>query len=269
MRELNQNQLILLTLLVSFVTSIATGIMTVTLLQQAPVEITRNINNVVEKTIEKVVPSSITSGLKETTTVVVKEEDLIISSINKNVKSIVRIKEINSLGLDSFYGLGIVVSKDGIIGADRKTISAGSIYTATFDDNAEYKIIPMGVDKKTNSIFFKVNLPEKTKYEFVSAKIASNDLQLGQTVIGLGGEIQNKVAVGRVSSFLMKESGTGTSTIKYISGIETDLSPKELISGSPFFNLSGDFVGMKLSLENSGTFTPVSIIYKEFDSISR
>ena len=42
--DLNKNQIILLTLLISFVTSIATGIITTSLLQEAPVEVTRNIN---------------------------------------------------------------------------------------------------------------------------------------------------------------------------------------------------------------------------------
>ncbi len=273
MEHLNRHQLILLVLLITFVTSIATGIMTVSLLQQAPVEVTRNINNVVERTIQTVVPDSISSAInppsKDVTTVVVKEEDMIISSINKNIKSIVRISETNSLGTKIFYGIGVVVSKDGLIAADRQTIVADSVYSAVWSDGSEWKLVPLGVDKDTNSIFFKVNLPEKTKYDFSPATIASADLQLGQTVVGLGGETQNAVAVGRVSSFVMKESGTGTSTVKYISGVQSDVSTKDLVSGSPFFNLSGDLVGMKLSSGVSGSFTPVAVIHKEQNIVNQ
>lgn len=55
-QDLNKSQLILLAILISFVTSIATGISTVTLMQQAPSSVTVPINRIVKQTIEKVVP---------------------------------------------------------------------------------------------------------------------------------------------------------------------------------------------------------------------
>lgn len=61
MEELTKSQLILLALLVSFVTSIATGIVTVTLMDQAPAGVTQTINRVVERTIERAVPSATTT----------------------------------------------------------------------------------------------------------------------------------------------------------------------------------------------------------------
>lgn len=53
-KELNKKQLILLTLLITFVVSIATGIITVSLMQQAPKAVPQTINNVIQRTIEKV-----------------------------------------------------------------------------------------------------------------------------------------------------------------------------------------------------------------------
>ena len=61
MKELNKSQLILLALLISFVTSIATGISTVTLMQQAPASITTPINKIIRQTVEKIVPSGVTT----------------------------------------------------------------------------------------------------------------------------------------------------------------------------------------------------------------
>ncbi len=277
MDDLNKNQIILLTLLVSFVTSIATGIMTVSLLQEAPVEVTRTINRVVEKTIETVTPSVITSNQKpnEVTTVVVKEEDLVIDSINKNIKSIARIREKDAAGTSVFYGLGIVISKEGYIGADRKTIDLQKTYLATMSDGAELELAPIGVGKDTNFILFKASSTERTKiasttkpYVFSPASISDSDPVLGQTLISLGGETKNSIAVGRVVSLATKESGTGTSTVSYLRDIDTDISSSGLVNGSPVFNLSGNLVGVRLTSDIAGSFTAIGILKKEIPAIT-
>lgn len=58
-KDLNKSQLILLAILLSFVISIATGITTVTLMEQAPQSITIPITRVVKETVEKVVPEGV------------------------------------------------------------------------------------------------------------------------------------------------------------------------------------------------------------------
>jgi len=58
-KELNKQQLILLAILLSFITSIATGIVTVTLMQRAPTSVTVPINRIVRQTVEKIVPADI------------------------------------------------------------------------------------------------------------------------------------------------------------------------------------------------------------------
>lgn len=270
MEELNKNQIILLTLLISFVTSIATGIMTTSLLQEAPVEITRNINRIVEKTVETVTtPITQTSVQKETKTVIVKEEDLLVDSISKNVKSIVRIKEKNPFTEEvSFYGIGLVVSKDGLIATDRKFVTTTHVYTATLNDNTSVLLVPQAVDKQTNFIIFKAILGEKSVVVFTPATISDIEPKLGQTLISVGGDSSNAVAVGRVSSLNFKDMTSGSTTVKTLNSIDTDISPKDLVVGSPIFNLSGDIVGVKLSNDGLRSFTPISVFKRELSSIT-
>ena len=268
MQDLNKNQIVLLVLLISFVTSIATGIMTVTLLQEAPVEVTRNINSVVEKTIETVtkpVTTLVPSGQKEVTTVIVKEEDSIINSIDQNIKSIVRINEIDgSSGDSSFYGIGLVASKDGFIIADKKTILANNTYRATMSDGTNFDLAAQGLDKQTNFVLFKAIQPQKTTtYPFIPATFSDTEPKLGQTLISLGGDTNNSVGVGRVVSLDTKDVAVGTTTTKVLSSINTDISLKDFVDGSPAFNLSGEVVGVELSLDNSKSFTPVVVLEKE------
>ena len=135
------------------------------------------------------------------------------------------------------------------------------------NDETEFKLIPIRTDKNTNFILFKVNLPPKITYTFLPVTLSDNEPKLGQTLISIGGEIENTVSVGRVVSLEMKDSIVGTSTIKYLSSIDTDVSAKDLVNGSPVLNLSGSVVGMKLGNDDLKSFTPVATLKKDIDFI--
>src|SRR3972149_5054775 len=94
-KDLNKSQLILLAVLLSFITSIATGITTVTLMQQAPASFTVPVNRIIKQTVEKIQQ---VEGKTVTQTVVVKEEDLVVDAIAKNQWSGFTLsKEVNNL----------------------------------------------------------------------------------------------------------------------------------------------------------------------------
>src|SRR3989338_4605676 len=84
-KDLNKSQLILLAVLLSFVTSIATGITTVTLMQQAPTSFTAPVNRIIKQTVEKIQQ---VEGKTITQTVVVKEEELVVDAIAKNQSAV-------------------------------------------------------------------------------------------------------------------------------------------------------------------------------------
>src|SRR6478609_5722627 len=114
MEDLTKTQIILLTLLVSFITSIATGIITTSLLATAPPGVTQTIDRVIEHTIESSSPNPTTASpttVREVT--VVKEDDAVTSAIDLGEQSLVRIEAPGSDGALSFYALGVIVSQSG------------------------------------------------------------------------------------------------------------------------------------------------------------
>jgi hypothetical protein len=56
-KDLNKSQLLLLALLVSFITSVVTGITVVSLMDQAPKSISTPITKIVKQTVERIVPA--------------------------------------------------------------------------------------------------------------------------------------------------------------------------------------------------------------------
>ena len=58
----------------------------------------------------------------------------------------------------------------------------------------------------------------------------------------------------------MKDVTVGTTTTKRIITISTGTSFRSILNGSPFFDLSGNLVGLKLSQTENGIFTPIAII---------
>lgn len=267
MEDLNKNQLILLVLLISFVTSIGTGIMTVSLLMEAPVEVTNTINRVVERTIESVGPvQTIVAGgstkEKEIRTVVVKEEDQVIGAIEKNAKAIVRIRERNTaVGVDNLYGLGVVVSKEGIIATDKRIISEAMQYSAIMSDGTEIPLIAVVADKKSDIGFFKAK--PANPYTFSSIAFASADPKLGQSMVVIGGNTTNAISVGRVTALSTKDLDPVAGT-KYVASFTSDVSPVDIVYGGPVFSLSGELLGLSISVfPSSKIYIPAALVKKE------
>lgn len=252
MEDLTKQQIVLLTLLVSFVTSIATGIVTVSLMNQAPVGIVQTINKVVERTIETVTPSKETQTVVKET-VVVSVDDQIVSAVEKNSKNVIRIYRTNTdLSSDSnqmvFVGLGVLVSSDGMIATDNNIISDGGKYFATPSD----KLLNLSVVRSAKGekiALLKIENSADKPVTYPKVSISQNDLKLGQAVIYIGGESKDSVFTGIISSLSAKEikptdNSTSTQSTTKVSSIETSVSTN-FISGGLLLNLSGELVGIK------------------------
>jgi len=289
--ELNKTQIILLTLLVSFITSIATGIVTVSLVNQAPPVVTDTIHKVIEKTIERVVPGEQKATIIENTkTIVISDQDFIINAIESNSESLVRVfssvkNKDGSDGEDDFAGLGVILSTDGEIMMDNSNLSKTGEYFIYFDD-LKIKLEIIGNLPENDIVLLKVQLPEsETETEnlvFKSIKLADSDiLKLGQSVISLGGEKSNVVLTGIVSNLKRDKVPIETSVVdeEIIEQNEEDVEKESKIiiieietnlhSQLPMgllIDLDGDVIGVK---SKSDFYIPINLIKQDLDNLNQ
>ena len=232
MKELNKQQLILLAVLISFITSIATGIVTVTLLQQAPTSITTPMNRIVRQTVEKIVPGEVTNT---TQTVVIKEEDLVVDAIAKNKSAIFDITKEGSddsgKTIEVSAGRGFVVSNNDTIIADTSLVPDKEIYFVK-NDSGKFKADFVSSDASGFS-FLKVGAPVDEKSKLVYTLPTFGDLskmKAGQKIIVMGNTI---------SSFI------------YDGSKELKLSVSKAMAGGMVLDLDGNVLGIALSGDNS------------------
>ena len=278
MESLTKHQIVLLTLLVSFITSIATGIVTVALMNQAPIGVSQTINRIVQRTIEQVVATSTPSNSTQTTvkeTVIVSEDDQVVSAINKNTGSVVRIygkgvDQNTGLPTTNFVSLGAVISSDGTIATDNGVIDPGGKYFMKTSDGISRDLTVLEADQSQTIALLKAgNANSTTTLALSSSALANSNLQLGQAIVYVGGESKNAVATGIVSSLDTKnisasstQATTSTQTAQtQIVSIETNIPLSSLIPGGLLFDLSGELVGIKSAYASGDTlFAPINAI---------
>ncbi len=237
LEHLSKHQIVLLTLLVSFVSSIATGIVTVSLLGQAP-SVTKTINQIVEHTIQTVVPGAPTQAAAVVTqkTVVVKDDDLTAQSIASVQKSIVRIV---GKGSDELIARGVIISASGNALTDSGALDAS-------DFTSFEAILPSGMrvavtlpkTHATTTPLITVSLAVGTSTGFAPAAVAAQSkLQLGQSVIRIGGTTSDIVGSGLIAALPQEGSN------------EIQASVGSTVPGSLIMTLFGEVVG--LSTNNS------------------
>jgi hypothetical protein len=235
LENLTKHQIVLLTLLVSFMTSIATGIVTVSLMDQAPPGVTKTINQIIEHTVEKVVPT--TQGAAAVTTVktvVVKDDDLTAQSIAAIQKSVIRIV---GKGDDKLIARGVIVSGNGAALTDKGAIMASSFdsFEAILNSGERVPVsIPKGQSASSSLELVQVTVGTSTKYAVASIAKPST-LQLGQSVIRIGGTGTDVVGEGIIAALPVKDSNQLQASV-------TSATP-----GSIIMTLFGEIIGIATS----------------------
>jgi hypothetical protein len=255
MDHLNKQQLILLALLVSFVSSVATGIVTVSLYDQANPGITQTINNVIEKTVERVVPADNGASVVTKETVIVSEDDATTNAIDKSIKSIVRISGTGFDGRSFFAGFGVVASTEGKI-----------IARLSKDSNIVYKAVLSGEDDSNGLVLFGIQVGEGARI-FTPATFAnSSNVKLGQKVISIAGEVNNSVITSIISGVDDSVSTVPStpSTKREIFRIRAGIYAQTFMVNSVLVNLSGEIVGLKVGDDADSGYIPSNLIKKLF-----
>ena len=195
MEYLTRSQIILLALFVSFVSSMATGVVVVTLMQQSPEPVRQIITNVVEKTIEKVVPTIVEKPGK---TVVVKDEDLMVLAIERNAKSVVAFTTTGAEGEIFSAGVGVIISKEGLIITDKANFNSGLLATTINDTKYTLEVVQ---NAKEGSLVLGKLVPATSLASTTPAQVFTpvtfgnpGVLKVGQTAIVIGGRDGKTVA---------------------------------------------------------------------------
>jgi S1-C subfamily serine protease len=253
-KELNKPQIILLAVLLSFVISIATGITTVTLMQQAPASITTPINRIVQQTVEKIQQ---VEGKTTVQTVVIKEEDLVVDAIAKNQSAIFSIiKEGQTADfktIENSLGRGFAVSNDGIVVMDASDVSSDGVYFVK-NSSGKFKASFISTNEKSGFSFLKIGAPVNSTDKAVFTVPVFGDLnkmKIGQKVLVLG---------NNVSSFIFE----GLDVNKNL-----DLNTSKSSTGGLVLNLDGEVLGIALSPENTvSSFASIKVISDALAALS-
>jgi hypothetical protein len=240
-QDLNKSQLILLAILLSFITSLATGIFTVTLMQQAPVSVVSPINRIIKQTVENITPGNTTVQ-----TVIVKEEDLVVDAISKNKSAVFAIskdfEDLNGQRAEISLGNGFVINSDGVIATDGVWVPNKDSYFVK-NSSGKFKAEFLFTDKGIS--FLKIGEPvDGTSVPSFTVPVPGDftKMKVGQKILILGSTI---------SSFIFD----GTSEIK--------LSVQKSVTGGLVMNLDGQALGIALSNETT-SFVPFNTILEYF-----
>lgn len=249
LEKLNKSQIVLLTLLVSFVTSIATGIVTVSLLDQAPPAITQTVNRVVERTIEKVSPTTQAASaavVAQPETVILRESDLIAGAIQRVSPSVVRLfgpgKDEAGKDIRLFVGFGIVTDKSGILIADPGTPDTG--LTGIRADGIEIPLSvisrPQGVNVIRLQAATTTGTGEDEKaLDWKPLALSMKTAELGKRVVAIAGRTSPRVAEGIITG--TSEVGEKDSKVTFV---ETNIAGEAFAAGSPLLDIDGNVIAI-------------------------
>jgi len=219
--ELSKSQLILLTILVNFVTSVATGILTVSLLDHAPAFVTQTVNRVVEHTIETVAAAAPAAIIQAPAP---SNQDLVMTALGADASRTVAIYAASTGTSTPALAIGTYLPKARAVATAAQDALPKEVLVE-FPDNSHLaaSLAHQGGGIAIYGFADKIALPKVSS----PTLIAPNDLRLGQTALALSAD--GAAATGIVARVTEK-------------GIYTTLP--DIGAGSAVVDLSGNLIGI-------------------------
>ncbi len=164
MKDLNKPQMILLTLLVCFVVSVATGIVTVSLMQKMPKSVPQTVNNIIQRTIEHVsdpAPQQKTENISKTIGEALVDIYSPEGTVNVEVPTDATTNtNLATTSVDGIpLGQGVIVSDMGLILVDSTILSTSDTYRVKLDS----KFFEAKILKKFGNGFTILQIVQKGK----------------------------------------------------------------------------------------------------------
>ncbi len=240
--KLTKSQIVLLTLLVSFVTSIATGIVTVALMQQAPVSVAASVNRIIERTVEKVVPTNQAAGVASATkTIIVHESDTIEQAVGKSEGGLVRLYSSDG---SSLLGLGADVSSSGVVVSDASVIGQSGDASVVLPSGSTVKLSVVKRDSVDGLDYLTAASSSSIINTWSPLPLPAGEAILGESVILLSGEKHTVIGSGLVTSIV---AGAASSP----DVIETNIPESAILQGSLIIDGNGNLVGISTAVSRS------------------
>jgi hypothetical protein len=237
--ELSKSQLILLTILINFVTSVATGILTVSLLDHAPAVVTQTVNRVVEHTIETVAQAVPAVSVFTPSAPAPSNQDLVTAAIDLEVARTVRIYDADTGTSTPAVAIGTYLAKSRSV----VTAAQEGLPKEVLVGFATGGYTPASLSHQGKGIAIYGFANDAVLPKLSSPMLLSPDeLKLGQTVLAVGTD--GSASTGIISRVSEK-------------GVHTTLP--DIGAGSAAVDLSGNLIGVSLGVA-PGLLTSAQVI---------
>ncbi|MDB5238145.1 MAG: hypothetical protein JWM46_415 [Candidatus Kaiserbacteria bacterium] len=241
--QLSKSQIVLLTLLITFVTSIATGIVTVSLMEQAPPVVEQTVNRVIEHTVQTVAPAAKGQPAAAATTIVTQEKTVVVNDSERISAAVARITPsvVRVMGTQSgeFLALGLVIDAQGTVITDSAALESGDV-TLTLDTGAHVRAFVTKRDKASGLAYMQPATSTEKAPVWHPASLVTDSV-LGTSVVAISGKTVTRIDPGVVTA------------LPADSVLDTNISASSIIAGSPLLNTDGNIIGISTSVSRAVT----------------